>query len=483
MARDIFVPRVISFIVLVAIVLLVGTVFFQVMAHFIVPLFLAGVLLVIFQPLHRWILNRLPKFPRVAAMVTTVLILLAFLLPLVWLGWNAYVELSRLRKPDNKATAAVDVTKDESKNDSSAPTASKPEDGSHAKPASPSENGAETKNAATTTETFDSEDSGNGEDNELTNRILVIAGHLRDDLTNATGYRVGDKTLVGLVKSGQSFAGAKLLSSVQSAIGVLIGLAIMVIALYYFLADGPVMIDTMMELSPLDYRYEEELLERFSSVSRAVVVATLLTALIQGTLAGIGYYFALPSGTPIFLLTALTMVFSLVPFVGAAAVWVVVCLWLYQFGIHTVDGQSVVGNPPAAIGLAIYCAIMVSGIDHLIKPLLLHGQSKLHPLLALLSIVGGIEVLGPVGILVGPMLVSFLQALLIMLRKELDSFGGPVGPNSKPLAESVVEVVQQAADDKGGTPARLTAPSNAPERTAKASPRKAGRSGRAKRKR
>ena len=115
----------------------------------------------------------------------------------------------------------------------------------------------------------------------------------------------------------------------------------------------------------------------------------------------------------------------------------------------------------AAIGLAIYCSIMVSGIDHLIKPWLLHGQSKLHPLLALLSIVGGIEVLGPVGILVGPMLVSFLQALLIMLRKELDSFGGPVGPNSKPLAESVVEAVQQVTDDK-------SEPRTLPARAAKA---------------
>lgn len=126
---------------------------------------------------------------------------------------------------------------------------------------------------------------------------------------------------------------------------------------------------------------------------------------------------------------------------------------------------------------------MVSGIDHLIKPLLLHGQSKLHPLLALLSIVGGIEVLGPVGILVGPMLVSFLQALLIMLRKELDSFGGPVGPHSKPLAESVVEAMQQVTDDKGGTPHKLEAQASVPQRAAKASPRKTGRAGRPKRKR
>ena len=48
-----------------------------------------------------------------------------------------------------------------------------------------------------------------------------------------------------------------------------------------------------------------------------------------------------------------------------------------------------------AIILAIYCTIVVSGIDNVIKPFILHGQSKLHPLLALLSILGGVQVLGP----------------------------------------------------------------------------------------
>ena len=61
--------------------------------------------------------------------------------------------------------------------------------------------------------------------------------------------------------------------------------------------------------------------------------------------------------------------------------------------------------------------------DNVVKPYVLHGQSNLHPLLALLSVIGGVQVLGPLGILVGPMLVTFLQALLNMLQSELDSLG------------------------------------------------------------
>ena len=76
--------------------------FFQVMAQFIVPLFLACVLLVVFQPLHRWFLSKLPKWPRIAALLTTITILLTVLVPTIYLGWNAYHETVT---PDSKPRA------------------------------------------------------------------------------------------------------------------------------------------------------------------------------------------------------------------------------------------------------------------------------------------------------------------------------------------------------------------------------------------
>src|SRR3989304_3920616 len=149
----------------------------------------------------------------------------------------------------------------------------------------------------------------------------------------------------------------------------------MVIALYYFLADGPAIIEALMRLSPLEKRHELELFARFVQVSRSVVLATLLSAAAQGVLAGAAYYFVLPSAAPIFLLTALTMVLAIVPFVGAAGPWGFVCAWVYLYGERMVDGQLVAdGNPIKAIVLAVYCAVVVSGIDNVIKPLGLPGQ-------------------------------------------------------------------------------------------------------------
>ncbi len=437
-------PRVISFIVLLAIILLVGAIFFQVMAQFIVPLFLACVLLVVFQPLHHGILDRMPRWPRLSALLTTVLILLVVLLPLIWLGWQAYTDFHELLSRPAAAATQSGVPQ------LTAPP-SKPEPAMDEGDLAPSLVEQDKKV-------------------ELSSRLKDFVNNFLDRI-GVTAWNLDDANSQRIVSSATTFAGNFVLNSVKSAIGILIGLVIMVIALYYFLADGPEMIRTLMHLSPLDSKYEKELLARFAQVSRAVVIATLLSAVLQGALAGIGYYFALPAEAPIFLLTAATIVMALVPFFGAAAVWIFVCLWVYAYG-----------EPTTAVILAVYCTIIVSGIDNVIKPLVLHGQSNLHPLLALLSILGGVQALGPVGILIGPMLVSFLQALLNMLRKELELFGGIEDDEHDQLATSTgqttatPEATEPAAqfEAKG---VESTSPDGRQAKAAKSSPSPAGKAG------
>ena len=182
---------------------------------------------------------------------------------------------------------------------------------------------------------------------------------------------------------------------------------IMIIGLYFFLLDGPALLKGLHALSPIDDQHEEELVLEFARVSRAVVLATLLSAVAQGILAGIGFWFC--GLDSIFLLTLLSGVLAMVPFVGAAAVWIPCALYLF----------FVDNSPVTAIALAVYGMLVISMADNLIKPWILHGQSNLHPLLALLSVIGGVTVLGPIGILVGPMIVVFLQTLLKILQREM----------------------------------------------------------------
>jgi predicted PurR-regulated permease PerM len=387
--KEFAVPRVVSFIVLLAILLLLGAMFFQVMAKFVVPLFLASVLVVVFKPLHIWVREKIPGHPRLSALTTTLLILLVALLPTAYLGWNAYIEcrsvFAYLKQPENQKA--------------------------------------------------------------LTEQLKVRAHVVTDFFQQATGIELD---LNNLPESVSSQIGTMLISSVQTIGWMLVGVAIMLIALYYFFLDGPNMIAGIMRMSPLEDEYERELLDKFANISRAVVVASLASAVAQGLLAGIGFYFALNAGAPIFLLMMVTMVLAIVPFVGAAAVWIPTAFWIYVFQTVEVGGQVVPGDAVSGIGLAIYGACVISTIDNVIKPLVLHGQSNLHPLLALLSVLGGVQVLGPIGILVGPMLVAFFQALVNMVNKELLRFGNATleakrGARAAPLPLGAATVVEAEA--------------------------------------
>jgi predicted PurR-regulated permease PerM len=186
------------------------------------------------------------------------------------------------------------------------------------------------------------------------------------------------------------------------------------------------MIHSLVRLLPLDQRYTQQLVEQFGNVTRAVVVATVLSAIIQGLLAGLGFYLA---GFPsIFLLIVLATLMAMVPFIGPPIVWAPACLWLFFY-----DGRTT-----AAVLLAIFGVAVVSTVDNIVKPAVLHGRSNLHPLLALLSVLGGVQALGPIGIFVGPMVVAFLQTLLNLLHDELTAMqSGQPADAAKPAGQTL----------------------------------------------
>ena len=389
--------RIVSFVVLIAVIVLVTAVFFRVMMAFLVPMFLAAVLVVVFRPVHQKISRRMPTYPRVAAGLTTAFIGLVVFVPCTAIVWNSYVEVR-------------DVARDLIEG-----------------------RGGDTGNYS---EQLD----------EAIEGVLVFL-HEKDVISVKDSVVEETRTVRAVIDEqlqswARGSAGSAALVGARwfltSTIRIVVGVAIMVISIYYFLKDGPGMLVTIMHLSPLDDRHELQLLQEFSQVSRAVVVATLLSAFVQGALAGVGYYFA--GVGAVFFLTGVTMLLAMIPFLGSAAAWGPVCLWLFLVDNH--DGA----NTNAAIGLAVYGTLVVSTIDNVIKPIVLHGRSNLHPLLALLSVLGGVAAMGPIGILVGPMAVSFLQALLGMLRTEIDDLGEGSIKTSLPASGDVSPSGDHAGD-------------------------------------
>lgn len=206
-----------------------------------------------------------------------------------------------------------------------------------------------------------------------------------------------------------SYAGAtpSLLGELASAV---VSMLTFVVAYYYFLADGPAMLIAAERLIPVHKDYKRHLLRQFDQAVRAVVVATFAAAVAQGLATGVGMQIC--GARSFFVITMLATLTALVPLLGTWLIWGPYALWL---GFH--DGDWV-----RAGLLAAYGSVFVGLIDNVIRSYVLHSSAKLHPLLAFVSVMGGIQLMGLWGVFVGPVVASCLHALVKIFNTELFQF-------------------------------------------------------------
>lgn len=187
--------------------------------------------------------------------------------------------------------------------------------------------------------------------------------------------------------------------TVQTAFHIFLGL----IALFYFLRDGDRFTDALTTLSPLPDRYDQAIITRLKKAMNSVMKGSLLVALIQGILTGIGFtLFGVPNAT---LWGTVAAVCALVPGVGTSLVLAPAILYLF------LTGQTWPG-----FGLLIWGAFAVGLIDNLLGPSLVGRGIKIHPLFVLFAVISGIGFFGPVGFLFGPLLLSLLMSLVDIYR-------------------------------------------------------------------
>lgn len=440
-----------SFVVLIVTIIVIGALFFRILAAFFVPLFLAAILTVVFQPLYQRILERCKGRRALSSLLASAAVAMVVVIPAVFIVTLAILEgvaivgqggmdqvpnrLMQLRRDFGlelplsdevrAADAAMlslvqDVREGNAVRESALNKAlAGLKDLQFEMQRTPYERLSsyldDTRENLERARTIDEEPS------EVEAAILRANRDyqaLRNELSGGTIWRSAVDLLNPTDEQQREWT-SRILATAQSylvpvggaaaayILQSVFGLVITILAVYFFFYDGPGMIETIMKLSPLDDRYERELLADFANISRSVVVATLLSAAVQGALAGLGFQVA--GVGSVFLLTLLTFLFAMVPFFGAATVWLPVALWLFFFQERNW----------AAILMGLYGMVIVSNADNVVKLLVLHGRSQLHPLLALLSVLGGVQTLGPIGILVGPMIVVVLQSLLNILHREL----------------------------------------------------------------
>jgi len=215
--------------------------------------------------------------------------------------------------------------------------------------------------------------------------IRAIAPHLNVDLQTYIRQAIG-----WIVQN----AGA----TISTASNVVLGTFLSIIILYYFFKDGHRLRGMLLRLSPLPNHYDEEIITRLSQTVNSIIRGSLVVAIIQGILTGVGFaIFGVPNAV---LWGSIAAVAALIPAVGTSLVAIPAIIFLF-----------VSGSIPQAIGLLIWSGTAVGLIDNLLGPKLIGSKARIHPVLILISVLGGIQFFGPIGFLAGPLAVSLLLSL------------------------------------------------------------------------
>jgi predicted PurR-regulated permease PerM len=183
----------------------------------------------------------------------------------------------------------------------------------------------------------------------------------------------------------------------KGTFGFTISFGVMLYLLFFLLKDGAVIVHQALEALPLSRYVKHHLFAKFATVSRATVKGTVVVAVVQGVLGGIGFSIVGIDGS--ILWGALMAFLSLIPAVGSAIVWVPAAIFLFSTG-QMWQGFFIVG----------FFVVIVGLVDNLLRPLLVGKDTKMPDYLILITTLGGMEIYGINGFVIGPLIAALFIA-------------------------------------------------------------------------
>ncbi len=224
---------------------------------------------------------------------------------------------------------------------------------------------------------------------ELTRKIESIPGFERFE-----PYREQILTNLGEIASTiGAFVVSKLTDVTKGTLSFLLQFLILLYAMFFFLMQGRSVLDEMLLHMPLNKKESALIVDRFVSVTRAALASTVVIGIIQGTLGGLAFWVAGIKG-PVFWGT-LMAVMSMIPGVGSGIVWLPACIYM-------ILSDNVVGG----MLLLAFCAVIIGSVDNVLRPRIVGKGTNLPQLIVLISTLGGIMLIGPVGFIIGPVIAA-----------------------------------------------------------------------------
>jgi len=183
---------------------------------------------------------------------------------------------------------------------------------------------------------------------------------------------------------------------------VMMQLFIVFFTFFYVLRDSDRIIHYLQTLNPFPKDVEEKLFKSSREITFSVVYGQVLIGIVQGIIAGLGFFiFGINNA---FLLTFLAMLAGILPIVGTIIVWFPVTVFLF-----------IAGDNVPALGVAVF-GIISSTVENILRPLLVSRMTRIHPLILVIGMIGGLFIFGLIGFILGPLVIAYLFIIIEAYR-------------------------------------------------------------------
>ncbi len=218
-------------------------------------------------------------------------------------------------------------------------------------------------------------------------------------------YSFDSLNLTAILKKGLEWIFSNLDGIFTSLSRIAFGSFVMLLALFYFLRDGRELKRQLIALSPLGDADDAQIMRRMQQAVYSIFAGSIAVGIIQGILTGFGFWiFGVPSPSLWGFVAAIS---ALIPGIGTSLVLIPGIAYL-----------AFNGSTHPAIGLFIWAVLAVGLIDNFLGPIFINRGIKIHPFLILISVLGGLSFFGPVGFVLGPIVLAFLFALLDIYKSK-----------------------------------------------------------------
>ena len=217
----------------------------------------------------------------------------------------------------------------------------------------------------------------------VNNYVVSILGPKADITDNINKFLVNVKDFIA--RSAFVIAG--------SVADIVLGLFIMFFIMYYGFVEGEKWLSQISDVIPFNKHRRKKLVKEIKDVTQAVIYGQIFVAVLQGTLGGIGF-FIVGIKNPVFWGFVMTIL-AFLPVVGTGLIW-------FPAAFIELANKDIIGG----IFLLVYGFFIVAGIDNIIRPRIISGRGRIHPIVALIGVLGGLKVFGFLGIIIGPLIAA-----------------------------------------------------------------------------